>query len=79
MANKKISNEEIEWLQAHKQNVERRTRMLKGAGVFFYCITLLLALNISVTLATHSPLTKLQHNGIDAEIERKFNKMIEVD
>jgi hypothetical protein len=28
---------------------------------------------------THFLLTKLQRNGIDVEIERKFNKMIKVD
>ena len=56
MTNKNIPDEDFAWLQAHKQNVERRARMLKGAGVFFYCIALLLALSISVTLATHSAL-----------------------
>ena len=35
MANNKIPDEDLAWLQAHKQSVERRTRMLKGAGVFF--------------------------------------------
>ena len=56
MANKKISGEEIEWLSKNKQSIEKRNRSLKGAGVFFYCIALLLALSISVTLATHSAL-----------------------
>ena len=52
--NKKISDEDLEWLQAHKQSVERRTRMLKGAGMFFYCFALGFALISSIVLATHS-------------------------
>ena len=42
MANKKISDEEIEWLSKHKQSIERRDKILKGLGGF------LLLLGVSV-------------------------------
>jgi hypothetical protein len=51
MANNKIPDEDLAWLQAHKQNVERSTRMLKGAGVFFYCFALVFAIAALATLA----------------------------
>ena len=34
MANKKISNEELEWLRKHKQSVEKRSRVLKRVSIF---------------------------------------------
>ena len=34
MANKKIPNEDIEWLSQHRQSVERSTRMLKGIKIY---------------------------------------------
>ena len=49
--NKKISNKDLEWLQAHKQSVERRTRMLKGTGVFFYYFVIYLVAPISLAFA----------------------------
>ena len=54
MKTNKISNEDLAWLQAHKQSVERRTRMLKGTGVFFSCFALFFALISFIVLATHS-------------------------
>ena len=51
MATKKISDEDLAWLQAYKQNVERRTRMLKGIDVFLYCLAFGFALATSVALA----------------------------
>ena len=52
--NKKISNKDLAWLHAHKRSVERTTRMLKGAAVFFYCFTLGFALIAFVVLAAYS-------------------------
>ena len=37
--NNAISSSDIAWLSQHKQSVERRTKMLKGAGIFFYYFT----------------------------------------
>jgi hypothetical protein len=51
MANNKIPDEDLEWLQAHKQNVERSTRILKGTGVFFYCLAFVLAIVIFAALS----------------------------
>ena len=51
MATKKISDEALAWLQAYKQNVERRTRMLKGIDVFLYCLAFGVALATSVAFA----------------------------
>ena len=34
MANNKIPDEDLAWLQAHKQSVERRTKLLKQVGLF---------------------------------------------
>ena len=51
MATKKISDEALAWLQAYKQNVERRTRMLKGIDVFLYCLAFGFALATSVAFA----------------------------
>ena len=50
MANKKISGEEIEWLSKNKQSIEKRNRILKGAGVFFLYFAVFLALAPSVAL-----------------------------
>ena len=53
MTTNKIPDEDLAWLQAHKQSVERRTRMLKGTGMFFYCFALFFALISFIVLATH--------------------------
>ena len=34
MANKKIPDEDLEWLSQHKQSVEHRTKVLKNVGIF---------------------------------------------
>ena len=52
--NNKIPDEDLAWLQAHKQNVERSTRMLKGAGVFFYCFALAFAITAFFILISDS-------------------------
>ena len=52
--NKKISDEDLAWLQAHKQSVERRNRILKGIGVFFYCFVLAFAITAFFILITNS-------------------------
>ena len=51
MANNKIPDEDLAWLQAHKQSVEHRDRTLKGTGVFLYCFTFVLALIAFATIA----------------------------
>ena len=63
--NKKISDEDLAWLQAHKQSVEHRDRTLKGIGVYAiyliivsafasaltaYIATALIAINATATL-----------------------------
>ena len=51
--NNKIPDEDLAWLQAQKNSVERRDRMLKGTGMFFYCFALFFALISFIVLATH--------------------------
>ena len=51
MANKKISNEELKWLRKHRRSVERRTRMLKSAGIFFYYFVIYLVAPIAFGFA----------------------------
>ena len=51
MANNKIPDEDLAWLQAHKQSVERRTRMLKSAGIFFYYFVIYLVAPIAFGFA----------------------------
>ena len=53
MANNKIPDEDLAWLQAHKQSVEHRDRTLKGTGVFLYCFTFVLALIAFATIAIY--------------------------
>ena len=53
MANNKIPDEDLAWLQAHKQSVEHRDRTLKGTGVFLYCFTFVLALIAFATMAIY--------------------------
>jgi hypothetical protein len=54
MANKKISDKDIAWLHAHKRSVERRNRILKGIGVFFYCFVLAFAITTFFILIADS-------------------------
>ena len=49
--NKKISNKDLAWLHAHKRSVERRTRMLKSAGIFFYYFVIYLVAPIAFGFA----------------------------
>ena len=53
MENNKIPDEDLAWLQAHKQSVEHRDRTLKGTGVFLYCFTFVLALIAFATIAIY--------------------------
>ena len=54
MKTKKISDKDLAWLQAHKQSVERRNRILKGIGVFFYCFVLAFAITAFFILISDS-------------------------
>ena len=54
MKTKKISDKDLAWLQAHKQSVERRNRILQGIGVFFYCFALAFAITAFFILITDS-------------------------
>ena len=49
--NKKISNKDLAWLHAHKRSVERTTRMLKSAGIFFYYFVIYLVAPIAFGFA----------------------------
>ena len=51
MATKKIPDKDLEWLQANKQSIEHRVRILKGTGVFFYCFAFVLAIAIFAALS----------------------------
>ena len=53
MKTNKIPDEDLAWLQAHKQSVEHRDRTLKGTGVFLYCFTFVLALIAFATIAIY--------------------------
>ena len=54
MKTNKIPDEDLAWLQAHKRSVERRTRMLKGTGVFLYCFALAFAITAFFILISDS-------------------------
>ena len=54
MKTNKIPDEDLAWLQAHKQSVERRNRILKGIGVFFYCFVLAFAITTFFILIADS-------------------------
>ena len=49
--NNTISSSDAAWLSQHRQNVERRNRILKGTGVFFYCFAFVLAIAIFAALS----------------------------
>ena len=51
MKTNKIPDEDLAWLQAHKQSVEHRDRTLKGTGVFFYYFVIYLVAPISFAFA----------------------------
>ena len=45
-----LTPEDAKWLSQHRQNVERRNRILKGTGVFFYCFAFAFAIAIFLAL-----------------------------
>ena len=52
--NNKISNEDLTWLRKHRQGIEKGSRILKGAGVFFYCFVLAFAITAFFILIADS-------------------------
>jgi hypothetical protein len=49
-----ITQEDIEWLSQHRQRIEKSSRILKGAGVFFYCFVLAFAITAFFILIADS-------------------------
>ena len=62
--NKKISNKDLEWLHAHKQSVERRARLLKSAGIFFYYFVIYLVAPIAFGFALLSTIVAVEWIGV---------------
>lgn len=46
-----INTEDIKWLSQHRQSIEHRNRMLKGAVVFYICFVLALGMITSAILS----------------------------
>ena len=54
MANNKIPDEDLVWLQTHKQSVERRTRMLKSIKIYaVYFIMMASAFTLIAAIAAN--------------------------
>ena len=51
--NNTIPSSDIAWLSQHRQSIEKSSRILKGAGVFLYCFTFVLALIAFATIAIY--------------------------
>ena len=52
--NNTIPSSDIAWLSKHRQSIEKSSRILKGAGVFFYSFVLTFAITAFFILITNS-------------------------
>ena len=52
--NNAISSSDVTWLSKHRQSIEKGSRILKGAGVFFYCLALTFAITTFFILIADS-------------------------
>ena len=46
-----LTPEDAKWLSQHRQSIEKGSRILKGAGVFFYCFAFVFAIAALAALA----------------------------
>ena len=57
--NKNNNTEDLKWLSQHRQSIEHRNRMLKGAGVFSLCFALGFAFAAFIALIFSSAIDSL--------------------